>query len=127
MIDMLIFCIRSDLMTAPQRLPTKINIGLCSDTDTCSESDKLTPRETTGHLKKRILVQDQGGFEFQTAGIRLYVEDFEPGSNTEMGPKDFFEMACKSLPKRARRANCKVTDDCPPAWTIWALQESLEL
>ena len=50
-----------------------------------------------GHYKpsqKRILVQDQGGFEFQTAGIRLYAEDLEPGSNTEIGPKDFFEMAC---------------------------------
>ena len=48
----------------------------------------------TSHLKKRILVQDRGGFGFQTAGIRLYDEDLKTGSNTEIGPKDFFEMAC---------------------------------
>ena len=46
--------------------------------------------------QKRILVQDQGGFEFQTGGIRLYVGDLEPGSNTGIGPKDFFEMACNN-------------------------------
>ena len=47
------------------------------------------------HLKKRILVQDQGGFGFQIAGIRRYSEDLQPESNTEIGPKDYFEMACK--------------------------------
>ena len=43
--------------------------------------------------KKRILVQDQGGAEFQAAGKLKYVEDLKLGTNTEIGPKDFFEMA----------------------------------
>ena len=57
---------------------------------------------TTRHLKKRILVQNRGGFEFQTdsvaviatAGILAYVEDLKLGSNKEFGLKDLFEMAC---------------------------------
>jgi hypothetical protein len=40
------------------------------------------------------LVQDGGGSRFQTGGIRLFVEDLKPGSNKDIGPKDFFEMAC---------------------------------
>jgi hypothetical protein len=48
------------------------------------------------YLKKRILVQDVGGFGFQTAGIRRYVEDLKPGPNTQLGPKDFFVMASKN-------------------------------
>ena len=55
------------------------------------------PRGLRAISKKRILVQDQGESGFQTAGIRLYVEDLEPGSNTEIGPKDFFEIACRNL------------------------------
>ena len=47
------------------------------------------------HLKKRILVQDQGGAEFQPAGILKYVEDLKRGANTEIGPKDFFEIASR--------------------------------
>ncbi len=58
----------------------------------------------TSHLKKRILVQDRGGFEFQTAGMRLYVEDLKFGSNKDIGPKDFFEMACRLLGRRHYRA-----------------------
>ena len=49
--------------------------------------------DTRSHLKKRILVQDQGGVEFQPAGILKYVEDLKRGANTEIGPKDFFEIA----------------------------------
>ena len=65
---------------------------------------------STSHLKKRILVQNRGGFKFQTdsvaviatdgiavtaiAGILTYVEDLELGSNKEFRPKDFFEMTC---------------------------------
>jgi hypothetical protein len=44
------------------------------------------------HLKNRILVQDRGGAELQTAGILLYVEDLKRGTNKEVGPKDIFEM-----------------------------------
>ena len=47
------------------------------------------------HLKNRILVQDRGGAEFQTAGILEYVEDLKRGTNpAEKGgrPKDIFEM-----------------------------------
>jgi hypothetical protein len=52
---------------------------------------------TRSHLKKRILVQDQGGAELQPAGILKYVEDLKRGPNTEVGPKDFFEIASKLL------------------------------
>jgi len=48
------------------------------------------------HLKNRILVQDRGGVEFQTAGNPLVVEDLKRGTNpAEKGgrPKDIFEMA----------------------------------
>jgi len=48
-------------------------------------------------LKKRILVQNSGGAEFQTAGIRLYFEDLKRGTNKEFGPKDFFEIASNNL------------------------------
>ena len=46
----------------------------------------------TSHPNKPILFEGQGGFGFQTAGTRLYVEDLEPESSTVVGPKDFFEM-----------------------------------
>ena len=50
--------------------------------------------ESRTHLKNRILVQDRGGAEFKTGGIRLYVEDFKRGTNPAKGgrPKDIFEM-----------------------------------
>jgi len=44
------------------------------------------------YLKNRILVQDRGGAEFQTAGNLLVVEDFKRGSNKDIGPKDILEM-----------------------------------
>ena len=44
-------------------------------------------------LKNRIWVQDQGGVEFQTAGILRYVEDLGLGANADIGPKDIFEIA----------------------------------
>ena len=52
---------------------------------------------TKSHLKKRILVQDQGGAELQPAGILKYVEDLKRGPNTEVGPKDFFEIASSTM------------------------------
>jgi len=45
------------------------------------------------HLKNRILVQDQGGAEFQPADILKYFEDLKRGPNAEVGPKDIFEIA----------------------------------
>jgi hypothetical protein len=47
---------------------------------------------TKTHLKNRILVQDRGGTEFQTAGNLLVVEDLKRGTNKDIGPKDIFEM-----------------------------------
>jgi len=43
--------------------------------------------------KKKILAQDQGGTEFQPAGILKYFEELKRGANTEIVSKDFFEMA----------------------------------
>ena len=40
--------------------------------------------------------KDQGGAEFQAAGIQPYVGDLKRGTNTEIGPKDLFEMACNA-------------------------------
>ena len=51
--------------------------------------NKLPSLRTRSHLKKKILVQGQGGSEFQTAGILKYVEDLKQGPNAEIGPKDF--------------------------------------
>jgi hypothetical protein len=52
---------------------------------------------TRSHLKKRILVQVRGGAEFKTAGILTYFEDFKPGTNKEIGLKDFFEITSMYL------------------------------
>mgnify|MGYP001826578203 FL=1 len=45
------------------------------------------------YLKIRIFVRDQGEFENQPAGILKYVEDLRRGFNTDIGRKDFVEMA----------------------------------
>jgi len=50
-------------------------------------------KSSRSHLKNRILVQDRGGAEFQTAGNLWVVEDLKRGPNKDMGPKDIFEMA----------------------------------
>ena len=50
---------------------------------------------TKSHLKNRILVQDQGGAEFQPAGILKYFEELRRGPNIEIEPKNFFEIAFK--------------------------------
>jgi hypothetical protein len=44
-------------------------------------------------FKIRVLVQCQGGAEFQPAGILWYVEDLKRGPNAEIGPKNYFETA----------------------------------
>ena len=49
------------------------------------------------HLKKRALVQVQGGTEFQPAVILKYSEELKQGTNTETGPKNFFEIAYRVL------------------------------
>ena len=52
-----------------------------------------TNRMYRSHLINRILVQDQGWVEVQPAGILKYSEELKRGPNTEIGPKDIFEMA----------------------------------
>ncbi len=47
---------------------------------------------TRTYLKKRILVQNQGGREVQPGGILAYFEDLNRAPNAEFGPKGFFEM-----------------------------------
>jgi hypothetical protein len=54
------------------------------------------------YLKKRILFQGVGGAGFQPAGILQYVEDLKPGTNTQIGPKDFFEIGSKDMPQVTR-------------------------
>jgi hypothetical protein len=49
--------------------------------------------ETRRYLKIRIFVRDQGGAEYQPAGILKYVEDLRRGLNADIGRKDSFEMA----------------------------------
>ena len=39
------------------------------------------------------MVQGQGGTEFRPAGILKYFEELKREPNTEIGPKDFFEIA----------------------------------
>ena len=50
-------------------------------------------KSTRSHLKNKILVQSQGGLKFQPAGILQYSEELEQGTNTEIGTKNFFEIA----------------------------------
>jgi hypothetical protein len=38
------------------------------------------------------LAQVQGGIEFQPADILKYFEELKPGSNTEIGTKELFEI-----------------------------------
>ena len=45
------------------------------------------------HLKKRILVKYRGGTKLQPTGILRYFEELKRGTNKEIGPKDFFEIA----------------------------------
>ncbi len=47
-----------------------------------------------------ILVPDQGGREFRTGGIHRYFEDLKRAPNTDMGAKDFFEIASNQLRDR---------------------------
>jgi hypothetical protein len=54
--------------------------------------DHLT-QATKSHLKNKILVQTQGGLEFQSAGILKYFEDLKRELNTGFGLKDIFEIA----------------------------------
>jgi hypothetical protein len=63
---------------------------------------------TRSHFKKRNLFKDQGGPEFQPAGILKYVEDLKEGANTEFGPKDYFEMACRLLSAPVLTMECRV-------------------
>jgi len=56
---------------------------------------------TRSHLKNRILAQGQGRTEFQPTGILKYVEDLKRGPNTEIGEKDFFEIASSVHPEMA--------------------------
>ncbi len=51
----------------------------------------------TSYLKIKILGQDQGGFDFRIADILKYFENLEIEFNAEFGPKDYFEMACKTI------------------------------
>jgi hypothetical protein len=68
------------------------------------------PSPDRSHLKKRILVQYQGGREVYTdgvavtaiAGIHQYFEDLNRAPNTEIEPKDFFEVASNKKPGNFR-------------------------
>jgi hypothetical protein len=49
-------------------------------------------KEYKPDLKNRILVQDRGGFAFQTGGILEYSEDLKSDTNNDIGPKGIFEI-----------------------------------
>ena len=69
------------------------------------KQNRPTPTDfCRSHLKNRILVQDRGGAEFQTAGILEYVEDLKRGTNKDIGLKDIFEMASSQLSDQQRLA-----------------------
>ena len=46
-------------------------------------------------FSRRILAGQERGTEFQPADILKYFEELKLGPNTEIGTKDFFEMASK--------------------------------
>jgi tetratricopeptide (TPR) repeat protein len=53
----------------------------------------MTFKNTRSYLKIRIFGRDPGAAEDQPTGILKYVEDLRRGLNTDIGRKDFFEMA----------------------------------
>jgi len=61
---------------------------------------------TRSYIENKILVQGQGERTFQPAGIRSYFEEMKRESNTEIGLKDTYEMASKSI-----YGNLKVVDN----------------
>jgi len=56
----------------------------------------MTKIMSRSYLKKRILVQNQGGREIKPGGILAYFEDLNRAPNAEFGLKDFFEIAYSS-------------------------------
>ena len=71
----------------------------------CRPKDKLRTKcynvsqnkDSGSPQKARDLRQNQGGAKFQPAGILKYVEDLKRGPNTEIGPKDYFEMGYNDI------------------------------
>jgi hypothetical protein len=76
------------------------------------EMGRLLEIVIRSYLKKRILVQGQGGREVQPGGILQYFEDLNRASNAEIGPKDFFEMASKMLSSLYKQ-NCRKQQGAP--------------
>ena len=64
----------------------------------------MLPQKSLAYpIKNRILVQVQGGTEFQPADILKYFEELEFGPNTEIGTKGLFEMAYSCIPSYIKR------------------------
>ena len=59
--------------------------------------------------QKKILVQDQGGGENITGGILQYSENFKFTASEDIGPKDFFEMACTLLYEHHKNSSITAT------------------
>ena len=74
---------------------------------------KKIAKFTRSHLKIRILAQVQGGAEFQPEDILKYFEELKRGPNTEIGTKDFFEMASKLI-ERSIDSNIRQIGRHPP-------------
>jgi hypothetical protein len=64
---------------------------------------KVKNRIMRSHLKKRTLVQGQGGRYIRTGGILQYLEDLNLTPNAEIGPKDFFEIASSKIKSRRKK------------------------
>jgi hypothetical protein len=71
----------------------------CKAPSLFGKNPKFDPDLIRSHLKNRILGQGQGGADFQPAGIHKYVEELKRGANTEIGPKDIFEIASGVYPQ----------------------------
>ena len=69
--------------------------------------------------------KDQGGAEFQAAGIQPYIEDLKRGTNTKIEPKDLFEMAFCILPEMVDFASGQGRSDFATAG-VAALRRGLQ-
>jgi len=70
------------------------------------------------------LAQGQGRAEFQPAGILKYVEDLKRGPNTEIGEKDFFEMASIKIPGSVIvKKNLDKTNNIPVAIMAFKVED----
>ena len=76
------------------------NVSACRFDSVGDQTRLGHKRRLESDLKIKVLVQYQGGAEFQPAGKLNDVEDLKRGSNAAVGPKDYFKTDSNVLSGR---------------------------